>query len=130
MPWKIKFLLENHDKLSVYISLVTIAEIVSEIRSWGEKNCIDITNLDIEDAIDYFKSIFQFEVLKNIEISSRIVDYVYLKIDIKDALHLETVKNNKMILVTDDNSFWKTGKNFYKNVIKFKELKELIKPIN
>lgn len=122
-----KFIQDNIDKIDVYTSYIALSEVVVEIKKWCEDNSIKISKSEIENLIDYFRINHQVKILEYVKITKDILTYTIYNIDIKDGLHLEISKNNKMILVTDDDNLYRSGKFFYFNIMKFSEL---VKSIN
>ncbi len=123
IPYKIRIIHDNPDKIESFTSFFTLIEIIEELKKCAKKRKRTLTSEQIYGMITFFKENFHVEILRSIWITEKAVQYVLSGIEWKDAIQLEIARANDYTLVTDDKNLRKIGKKFYDSIMNFNELK-------
>lgn len=123
VPWKIRIIHDDPDKIEPYTSFFTLIEIIEELKKWTKKRKRTLTPEQISGVINFFKENFHVEILRSIWVTEKAVQYVLSGMEWKDAIQLEIARVNDYTLVTDDKNLKNIGKNFYDRIINFDELR-------
>lgn len=119
----VKFLSE-HNEFEKFISVFGIAEIVETLKKEPRVQHIDLTREFILGLIDTLRNTAKIEVIeeegeglyKGFTVSPKIVEFTFVCGDLKDSIHVEIAKNNKLLLVTKDDAIGKL-KELYPKII-------------
>ena len=120
LTWKVWFLSKNKNKIEVYTSTLAISEAVNEMVKLAERENVNVNERDVDDAVHTLADYCGLKILKDVRMDD-IVLLALNKIDVKDCLHLEISRRNKMILITDDQQLKERGKYFYGKILGFYE---------
>jgi len=122
IPEKIRFMHRNSDKIEAYTSFFTLIEIAGELRSLSKRKKIKLNKAQIQSMFNFFTENFQVEILREIRITDKALEYFLDGVQWKDAIQLDIARNNGFTLVTDDSDLQRIGKKHYPNILNFREL--------
>ncbi len=111
-PFYIEFM-RTHNEFEKFISIYGIAELIETLKNEPEIQHKKLTKEFIMELIKLLQTTINMKIIestdkentefKGISLSADIIDFTYLCGDLKDAIHVEIAKSNKLSFVTKDD---------------------------
>ncbi len=124
IPRVIEFLRNNLDRLEIYISPLTKAEIIRRLRT--EWNC---SKGEADRIWTAFESELMVNYIENATISNDIVELANLtrfKKRINNLIHVVIAKEYNLIFLTGDKEILGKAKEFYPDIISYHDLRAML----
>ncbi len=123
-PRKIRFLQNNFDKIEPFTSFFSSMEIIENL----EKE-LKMGRNRLKNAISLFKKISGVKILNHMSLTGETYKWFLSGTGLKDAIQVNIAKNKNLVFVSEDKKLVRKIKQFYKDSLTLKELKQIIKII-